>query len=220
MNKLIKIYQELLKKYDYQGWWPVDGKYFPNDYSYPKNEKQRFEIIVGAILTQNTSWKNVEKSLCELSKNKIDNWNQIINVSSTKLAKLIKSSGYFNQKVKKLKSAAKFFLDYKNSTPSRQQLLSVWGIGPETADSILSYAYKKPEFVIDAYTKRIFSRIGMCKIDTSYDKVKSLFEKNLKPDFKIFNEFHALIVKHAKQACLKNPKCDLCCLKNFCLKKY
>ena len=212
MNKLLRVYNCLLKEYGSQGWWPLlDFKgrnptktgsiigYHPGDYSFPKNEAQKFEICIGAILTQNTAWPNVEKALANLKKLKAIGANAINKIDIEKLKKAIKPAGYFNQKAKKLKEFSKFYLQLKGKTPTREQLLSVWGVGRETADSILLYAYKIPIFVVDAYTKRIFSKLGFFKETADYDEIRELFEKNLPKDFRVYQEFHSLIVEHAKQ---------------------
>ena len=212
MKKIYQIYNMLLKLYGPQGWWPLleckgtnptksgDVKgYHPNDYSYPKNNIQRFEICIGAILTQNTSWPQVEKALLNLKKLKALTPLKIKKLNLEKLKQAIKPAGYFNQKAKKLKIFAEFYTNLKGKTPTREELLNVWGIGPETADSILLYAFKIPEFVIDAYTKRVFAKLGIIQKDEQYEKVKKLFEDNLPKDFKLYQEYHALIVEHAKR---------------------
>ncbi len=221
-QKLENIYQTLLKAYGSQGWWPVfndtTGKieYHKNDYSLPKNEQQRFEISVGAILTQNAAWKNVEASLYNLRTATVLSKNKIKNIEKERLGELIKSSVYHNQKTKKLK----LFVDFleKNNEITRESLLKVWGVGPETADSILLYAYKKPIFVVDAYTKRIFSRMGLTQKDATYDDMQQLFMKNLSNDVTLFNEYHALLVEHAKQYCKVKPLCKHCPLNKMCKK--
>jgi endonuclease-3 related protein len=205
MNKLFVAYKKLLSLYDLQGWWPIDNIYHPNDYSYPHNNQQIFEICVGAILTQNTSWNNVEKALNNLRKEKLLDARKIVAIDEKRLALVIKPAGYFNQKTKKLKIFSQFFGLLKGQTPSRNQLLELWGIGPETADSILLYAYNKPEFVVDAYTRRFlirekfFSENEIKKL--SYDHIKSFFVENIPRDDKtirIYNEYHALIVADEK----------------------
>lgn len=195
-----EIYNILYKKYGKQNWWPT------------KSKNKQFEIIIGTILTQNTSWSNVEKVINNLIKNNVLNAEKIIKINKNKLASLIRSSGYYNQKAERLKIIAKFFL--KNKDPSREELLNLKGVGKETADSILLYAYNKPYFVVDAYTKRIMNRIGFK--ENEYDELQELFHKNLKRDYKLFNEYHALIVKLAKENCKKNPACINCCLKEKC----
>lgn len=203
MNKIRKLYSNLLKEYGPQGWWPVNGRYNHKDYSIPQTDKERFEICVGAILTQNTSWKNVEKSLSNLRLNNMLNPNSILTCSNLKLSLLIKPSGYFNQKSKKLKLFAEFYLKQKNKIPSREQLLGVWGIGKETADSILCYGYKQNVFVVDAYTRRIFFRLNLISEEkTEYDEIRAIVESSLRSYAEI-NEFHALLVEHAKRHCTK-----------------
>ncbi|MEE2930962.1 MAG: hypothetical protein VX370_00340 [Bacteroidota bacterium] len=190
--KLYQLYDTLFKQYGPQGWWPINGAYYKKDYS-EKNENEKFEIAVGAILTQNTKWVNVEKVLKLLRRNQLLNREGIQDIESQALAVLIKPSGYYNQKVKKLKSLASF-----NKVISRESLLEIWGIGPETADSILLYAYNEPIFVIDSYTKRIMLKYNIGDINWDYNQWQTFFHNNLEKDYKIFNEFHALIVKHAQ----------------------
>ena len=205
-----KIYKRLLKAYGRQKWWPTTMEHdiHPTYHGKKISEKQRFEIVVGAILTQNTSWKNVEKAIVNLNKARLLSIGKIKKANKKILAKLIKPSGYFNQKAEKLKIAAEFFS--KNKNPTREQLLEVKGIGPETADSILLYAYSKPVFVVDAYTKRIFSRIGICSGKCSYDELQEIFHISLPKKAKLYNEYHALLVELAKQHCKKTPACKGC----------
>ncbi len=212
MNSIKKLYEKLLKLYGPQGWWPLLGckginptktgavkGYHPNDYSYPKNNIQRFEICIGAILTQNTSWLQVEKALLNLEKLRVLTPLAVKKLNLEKLKQAIKPAGYFNQKAKKLKIFAEFYINLKEKTPTRDELLNIWGIGHETADSILLYAFKVPTFVVDAYTKRVFAKLGFIKKNEQYEKVKKLFEYNLPKDFKLYQEYHALIVEHAKR---------------------
>lgn len=198
MRDIKKIYSELLNTHGYQGWWPIAGKYHPNDYSYPKNEKQRFEICVGAILTQNTAWKNVEKALFTLRKEKILDAKKILDTDDERLKGCIRPAGYFNQKARKLKEFSKFYISLDGRKPTREQLLSVWGVGKETADSILLYAYHEPIFVVDAYTRRLLLQKKIIAVSESYDEIQAFFHKRLKKDHKKFNEFHALIVERGK----------------------
>jgi endonuclease-3 related protein len=182
--------------------------------------------MVGAILTQNTSWSNVEKAISNLKKNKLLEPCKLYRLPQRKLALLIRSTGYYNIKAKRLKEFLGFlYKSYKGDIQRmffvktqelRRQLLCVNGIGPETADSILLYALDKPMFVVDAYTKRILTRHRLIQEDASYDAVQDLFMKNLNPDGKLFNEFHALLVKLGKDICLKNkPRCDICPLREI-----
>ena len=221
-----KIYHLLLNYFKPQHWWPVTekGKLHPTYSGGPKNESQQLEVIFGAILTQNTNWKNVEKAIAELNKNNLVDINKIIEIEHKKLAEIIKSSGYNNQKAKKLKNFCNFLIKKYNGKLSllfnesikdlRKQLLSINGIGPETADSITLYAAKKPIFVIDAYTKRVFNRIGFK--EEAYDKLQALFMKNLPNNEKLFNEYHALIVELGKSICKKHPLCNKCPVSQHC----
>lgn len=201
------LYKELYQLYGQQGWWPllirensneVKLEYRQGDYNSPRNEDELFEICVGAILTQNTSWKNVERSMIKLFENNLLSARKILEVDDDFLKELIRSSGYFNQKAIKLKRFSEFFLNLNGCVPRREDLLNVWGIGPETADCILLYGYKIPVFVVDAYTKRILKQRGIIKGDESYDKIQELFHKSLPKDHTIYEEFHALLVEHGK----------------------
>lgn len=229
MNKIHTIYNILLKSLGPQNWWPttLEGQLHPTYHGKrPLTEKQLFEICIGAILTQNTAWKNVEKAITNLNKSNLIDVNKINSVNEKRLASLIKSSGYYNQKAKKLKHFSNFLIkNYgsnletflsKDITPLREELLSIKGIGPETADSIILYASEKPIFVIDAYTKRIFSRLGFCKPAVSYDELQNLFHKNLQKNHNMFNEYHALLVELGKNYCRKKPLCSKCPLTKLC----
>lgn len=205
-----QIYNLLLRRYGEQGWWPISGIYNPEFKHKNKSYAEKFEISVGAILTQSTSWKNVEKALQNLRNRGVLSREGIIKLSTKELAEIIRPSGYHNQKALKLKAFAEF-----KGKIARDSLLNIRGIGPETADSILLYAYNIPVFVIDAYTRRIFSRINP-EFSLNYDELQSLFHSSLPHDSRIFNEYHALIVKHAKQHCRKNPVCSGCPLLSVC----
>lgn len=232
MNDVKKIYEILLKQFGPQGWWPLlgfDGAnptktgsvrgYHPSFYQLPETDDQVFEVCVGAILTQNTSWTNVEKALVNLRGTGALSPKNILNVSDEKLKSAIRPAGYFNQKAKKLLVFAKFYLSLNNRSPARDELLNIWGVGNETADSILLYAFKIPIFVVDAYTRRIFSRFGLCSADASYEQVQELFHNALPKKHELFNEYHALIVELAKRNCTKNsPKCDSCPITKMCRK--
>ena len=220
-----EVYYQLLDAFGPQGWWPIDGKYIAGGYSKPASESQMLEICIGAILTQNTNWSNVEKALEGLKNARLFTLKHLSAVSEKKLSALIRSSGYFRQKAKKLKLFAAHLLKYDSLTsffnhPTkvvREELLSIWGIGPETADSMLLYAGKHPIFVIDAYTKRIMSRIGVCEQDVDYHALQGEFHKYLDADVEKFNEFHALLVELAKRNCTKsNPSCSTCPLNQSC----
>lgn len=222
-----KIYIQLYSHFKPQNWWPVtkDNEITPNYHKSIKlNEKQKLEICFGAILTQNTSWKNVEKAITQLNKNNLINIDKILKINNKKLALIIKSSGYHNQKAIKLKNFCQYLnknynnylkeLFKKNIDELRNELLSVNGIGPETADSMILYAAKKPIFVIDAYTKRIINRIGFK--EETYDELQELFMDNLEPNEKSFNEYHALLVELGKNYCKKKPICGNCPINKMC----
>ena len=216
-NKVLEVYNLLLSTFKEQGWWPRFNKkenkfvYDEGFKSSKPDKEEAFIISLSAILAQNINWKNVEKSVINLNKENLLSKEALINVDINKLAELIKHAGYFNQKAKKIKK----FLEF-NKELSRESLLEVWGIGDETADSILLYAYNFPIFVIDAYTKRIFNRIGF-KLK-SYKEFQELFHKYLPKDYKLFNEYHALLVELAKKNCKKIPICDNCPLNKVCKK--
>lgn len=195
---MIKIYKKLLNHFGKQFWWPCKSG-------------RRFEIIVGAILTQNTNWKNVEKALDNLEKKRLMNKKAISKISLNSLATTIKPSGYYKQKAKKLKAFVSF-----SGEITRDNLLSIWGIGPETADSILLYAYNKPYFVIDAYTRRVFTRLGLLKGNENYEEIRNYFEKNIPRSISVYKEFHALIVELAKNYCKNKPLCKKCPLADSC----
>jgi len=228
MNKLLQIYHRLHQQYGNLNWWPttLENELHPKYHGKKLNDKQRFEICIGAELAQNTSWKNVEKAIFNLNKEKLISPERISKTNMKKLAKIIKPSGYYNQKAGKLKIFSNYLLkNYngkvkklfsKNISALRKELLSIKGIGPETADSIILYAAEKPIFVIDAYTKRIFSRLGFCREDCKYDELQNLFMKNLKKDIRLFNNYHALLVEHAKNNCRKKPLCEKCILRKQC----
>lgn len=202
-KQLKGLYQRLFEAYGPQHWWPADTP---------------FEIMIGAILTQNTAWTNVEKAIENLKEAKALNTHSIITLSDTALAELIRPSGYFNVKTKRLKNYTCWFVDegrYKglnkySDIELRKRLLSVNGIGPETADDILLYAFERPVFVIDAYTRRLLKKLDFIEGDEPYETLRECFETALKPDVALFNEYHALIVRHAKQKCSETKDCLHC----------
>lgn len=207
MDKIILVYNKLLEYYSEQHWWPCNNEY---------------EMMVGAILTQNTNWKNVEKAIKNLGNllNPVD----ILQLDNSILSELIRSSGYYNQKTIKLKILTQWYKKYDfnigkvrvmNGDYIRNELLGLYGVGNETADSILLYALKKPYFIIDTYTRRLFSRLGY-NVPKKYDEFRLFIEENIKKDIQIYNEFHALIVIHGKHFCLKKPQCTGCPINYFC----
>lgn len=178
------------------------------------------EIIIGSILTQNTNWLNVERALVNLRSAHKLSLLELGHADVAELAQLIRPSGYHNQKSKVLISVSQAILSYQgeyNIADFRPWLLALKGIGPETADSILLYGYKLPIFVIDAYTIRIFSRLGLCDAKISYLKLQAWFMQHLKPETDLYREFHALLISHAKAFCQKKPKCTRCPLAAMCL---
>ena len=220
---LNKVYTELYSRFGPQGWWPIDGKYKKGRLNSVKSFQEKFEIIIGAVLTQNTSWKNVEKALDNLRGKNLISPEKILKTDSKILADLIRPSGYFNQKADRLKIVSSFLLKNKNLKNEkdniiRKKLLDVKGIGLETADSILLYAFNKPFFVIDLYTKRIFSRLGFCEKNIEYKDLQKKFHENLPKKTNLYNEYHALIVELAKKHCTKIPSCDNCPLNKICKK--
>ena len=204
-------YDALFTAFGPQHWWPG---------------RTSFEIIVGAILTQNTSWSNVELAMKKLRGSKLLAPGAIEAVPLGRLATVIRSSGYFRQKAKKLKAFVSFLrAEHQGSLvkmfrtptqPLRQQLLGVHGIGPETADSILLYAGRHPVFVVDAYARRMLERHRLAAPKDSYEDLRHFFERNLPADVPLYNEFHALIVRTGKDYCrASNPRCEQCPLRRF-----
>lgn len=201
MNRFKTIYQDLLKKHGKQGWWPIINsktlicEYHAGD---PKNDAERFEICIGAILTQNTSWTQAGKALINLKRMNALNVKRMRRISDGKLKEVIKCAGYYNQKTKKIKIFTEFFSKLRGQIPTRKDLLNIWGIGKETADSILLYGYNVPVFIIDAYTKRLLLKEGLIDEKAGYDDLQQLFHRNLEKNVKLFKEYHALIVAEGK----------------------
>jgi len=223
----MRVYSVLLDSYGQQGWWPLvscknaegfDEKgYHPGlfpEFSF----EQRFEIAVGAVLTQNTAWINVERSLLCLEGFLTPEG--ILSLPGAELENRVRPSGYFRQKAKKLITLSRFFYEHTDresqEAPARDSLLSLWGVGPETADSILLYAFGVPVFMIDAYTRRIFSRLGLVSATQAYEELREGFEAALEPDYRLYQEYHALIVRHAKEFCKALPICSGCPLSATC----
>lgn len=210
-ERLTAIYKALYKAYGPQHWWPGETP---------------FEVMVGAVLTQNTAWANVEKALTNLKRHGLLTPSRLSAVTLKRLAPLIRPSGYFNVKAKRLKHLVSFITrEYGGSlrrlfaegpAELRRKLLDVHGIGPETADSILLYAAKRPFFVVDAYTRRVFGRHGLVAENAGYHDVQGLAMDNLPRSEPLFNEYHALIVKVAKERCKRRrPLCTGCPLEGF-----
>ncbi len=222
-----EVYRKLSVFFGRQNWWPVTekGETIPKPPMKKLTERQRFEIAAGAILTQNTSWKNVLKAIIGLNREKLMDAKKIAATKNGRLASVIRSSGYYNQKAKKLKIFCNYLMKehkgsinklFKNEKELRSELLGLHGIGRETADSIMLYAGGKPAFVIDAYARRIFSRIGMCSETTGYDELQQLVTGQIRKDAKLYNQYHALLVTLGQKFCTKEPRCQGCPLLEMC----
>jgi len=225
--RLKTVYKSLYRNYGPQHWWPAETP---------------FEVMVGAVLTQNTSWANVEKAIIKLKQTKMLDVGKIAASTHRKLAELIRPAGYFNIKANRLQNYCRWYiehggfelLDALDTDALRHALLSVNGVGFETADDILLYAFNRPVFVIDAYTRRLFSRLEIVDAMGHYDSMRHYIEQTLRKQLRtgkdettnnskqetdlvcLFNEYHALIVKHGKSICRKRPICRQCCFKNLC----
>lgn len=224
MSGFSHVYERLYKAYGPQGWWPLlregsDGlkcRYDPENPVKELTHLERFEICTGAILTQNTSWTNAERALVNLAHSGALDPAYIAAMETERVADLIKPSGYYNQKAKKLRNFARFYLE--NPPPDRGLFLAQWGLGPETVDDMLLYAYNQPVFVVDVYTIRLFSRLGLCDEGISYHDLQNAIMAGLDKDILTFKEYHALIVRHAKEHCSKKPACAGCPLSDICPK--
>lgn len=204
-EQLLEIYRLLFDRFGPQHWWPGDTQ---------------FEIIIGAILTQNTSWKNVEKAIANLKTANLMTPDALHRLTHEQLAELVRPAGYFNIKARRLKHFLDWlFENYAGQLSNleqletyrlREELLSVKGIGPETADSILLYAFERPVFVIDAYTARIACRHHLIELGADYSQLQDLFQSNLPQDVNLFNEYHALLVCTGKDFCKPTAKCPGC----------
>ncbi|OHB30346.1 MAG: endonuclease [Desulfuromonadaceae bacterium GWB2_53_15] len=208
---LLNIFNRLLDHYGPLQWWPAETP---------------FEVCVGAILTQNTNWSNVEKAISALKQADVLTPEGLRTIEPDQLAFLIRPSGFFNVKSRRLKEFIAWFFDRYDGSLERMfaidwrdlrgELLKVRGIGPETCDSILLYAGGQPTFVVDAYTRRLFHRLGMLNERADYEETRSLFMANLPADAALYNEYHALIVEHCKRFCRSKPLCDGCPLASGC----
>ena len=211
--RLLDLYHRLLDRYGPQGWWPGDGP---------------LDVVIGAILTQSAAWTNVERAIANLKAAGCWSLEAIHQQTQDDLAAIIRPSGYFNAKARKLKAFAEHVhlhhsghleaLLSQGIVPLRAELLSIHGIGPETADDIVLYAAGKPSFVIDTYTRRIVQRLGILSEEGRQDYLayQGLFHENLPRDPVLFNEYHALLDRHAKETCAKTPQCAGCCLADVC----
>ncbi len=211
MHILNKIYQQLLSHYGPQHWWPGETQ---------------FEVTIGAILAQNVSWTNAAKAIENLKKHNLLQPQKLSGKKAEEIAPLIKSSGYYNQKADAIAAFLRWFERYDYSfellqkVPTerlREELLALPRIGHETADSILLYTLERRIFVVDAYTKRIFTRIGLLTGKEKYNDVQHMFHAHFAGTTRDYNEFHALIVKHGKDVCAKKPRCGRCCIIRWCV---
>jgi endonuclease III related protein len=208
-RRLMAVYRRLHAAHGPQHWWPGDSA---------------FEVMVGAVLTQNTAWTNVEKAIVNLKAAQALSPEVIATAPHRRLAGWLKPSGYFNIKAQRLRALCAWLIHQGglkriarlSTAVLRAELLQVHGVGPETADDILLYAFHRPVFVIDTYTRRLFKRLGMIEGNEDYESLRQFIEKRLDSEEKLFNEYHALIVMHAKQNCRPRPRCVGCALEKMC----
>jgi endonuclease-3 related protein len=223
---LLMVFDRLYAAHGPQHWWPGDSP---------------FEIMVGAVLTQNTAWINVERAIANLAAENALHPDRILDLPEKTLARHLRPAGYFNVKARRLRNYCRWYvenggydeLSRRTTAELRRGLLSVNGIGPETADDILLYAFERPVFVIDAYTRRIFSRLGLIEARAGYEEFRAFFEEGLSQELKtsrrapawpkhlrslhgLFNEYHALIVAHGKNVCRARPSCSACPMLGSC----
>jgi endonuclease-3 related protein len=209
-SKLLALYEDLLARYGRQAWWPAESP---------------FEVMLGALLTQNTRWSNVEKALANLKRQHALTPEALLNLTTGDLEACLKPSGYFRIKAQRLQYYCRWYLslgaydglDQLTTSTLGELLLKVHGIGPETADDILLYAFNRPVFVIDSYTRRLLQRLQLIQGQEPYQQLRALFEINLPKRIDLYQQYHALIVMHAKQHCWKNkPDCQPCALTSIC----
>lgn len=207
---LREVFRRLYARFGPQNWWPGETP---------------FEVLIGAVLVQNTSWSNVEKAIARIREAGLRTPQALYALKDAELEELIRPAGYYRIKARRLKNVLRFCvtryggsLERMFQTPLprlREELLSINGVGPETADSILLYAGQLPTFVVDTYTHRIFSRHGWVDFEIDYHTLKEFFESRLEPDTKLYNEYHALLVKLGKEYCRKKPRCEGCPLQDL-----
>ena len=207
---ILEIYDRLFRAYGPQHWWPA---------------RTRTEVVVGAILTQNTAWSNVERAIDNLRRARVLTWSALRDLPGSELAKLIRPSGTYNVKAKRLGSFVRYLWENHNGSlrsllngeleTARRRLLSIHGIGPETADAILLYAGNRPSFVVDGYTRRVLRRHHLCAEKADYETVRGLFHAALPADPQLFNEYHALLVAVGKKHCRKSARCEGCPLEEM-----
>ncbi len=208
-DSLRAVFQTLLAAYGPQHWWPGETA---------------FDVMVGAILTQNTAWTNVETGLARLTDRVPLDAEAILSLPPEELAECLRPVGYFNVKARRLAAFCRAYLEAGglavlaalDTADLRRRLLAIHGVGPETADDMLLYAFGRPVFVVDAYTRRIFVRLAMLTGSEGYETIRHGFETALGQDVPLFNEYHALIVRHGKDVCRTRPRCGDCCLRGLC----
>ena len=210
-SELFDIFQLMTAYYGPLNWWPAETAY---------------EVCIGAILTQNTAWTNVEKAISALKGAEVLSQKSLMQIDRSELAGLIRPSGFFNIKSERIKSFVQWLDSRFNGSLDemfagdwlelRSELLKVKGVGPETCDAILLYAGHKPSFVVDSYTKRLFHRLGLLDGKESYEETRTIFMTNLTADVGVYNEYHAVIVEHCKRYCRKKPACGDCLLRSVC----
>jgi endonuclease-3 related protein len=208
-HRIRGVYETLDAAYGPQHWWPAQTP---------------FEVMIGAVLTQNTAWINVERALARLAARTRLDAESILGLDEPALADAIRPAGYFNVKARRLRAFCQGFLEAGamdglarlDTAALRRALLAIHGIGPETADDIVLYAFERPVFVVDGYTRRIFARMGLIAGVEGYETVRALFEQALGSDVPVYNAYHALIVRHGKEVCRTLPDCSRCCLRAGC----
>jgi len=211
---LRRVYRRLRDRFGPAGWWPG---------------RTALEVCIGAILTQNTAWTNVERALGDLRRQGVLNWRSLRGMPASRLARLVRASGTYAVKARRLRAFFDF-LDREHGGrvasmsrcdpwELRSRLLAVHGIGPETADSIILYGAGLPVFVVDAYTRRVFSRLGLVRGDEPYEELQRFFMTRLRPNAPLYNDYHAQIVRVAKDACRARPRCAECPLDDLCPKR-
>ena len=225
------LYDRLYEHFGPQGWWPTTPsgetrpRYYPGEGARTLSSREQWEIVVGAILTQNTAWRNVEQALHALCSRRVLDLAALSTLDRAALTALIRPAGYFNQKAQRLQNIAHYILEHYGDTAAllerpleslRPELLALNGVGPETADSILLYAAQYPSFVVDSYTRRICARLGLVDESIGYTELQKRFVQALPADPVLFNEYHALLVKHATTYCKARPLCTSCCLHQQC----
>jgi endonuclease-3 related protein len=208
-ERLVGVFQALFEHYGAQHWWPAETP---------------FEVMVGAVLTQNTAWSNVERALAQLMRRIPLTAEAILALDHEGLAEAIRPAGYFNVKARRLRAFCAAYAEHGelaalsrlDTATLRQRLLAIKGVGPETADDMLLYAFERPVFVVDAYTRRLFVRLGLLRGAEGYETIRHGVEQAVGPDTAVLNEYHALIVRHAKDVCRTRPRCAGCCLRQAC----